>query len=127
MSALGAAEVIDYRGVDFATVVCDVDVVLETVGGDNTARSLRVLRPGGVLVYLPGRPDPALYEEAAALGVRLVVMSVEPDYRSLDQLTELIDAGALRPYVSHTLPLAEAGKAHLLFADGVQGKVVLVP
>jgi NADPH:quinone reductase-like Zn-dependent oxidoreductase len=124
---LGADEVIDHRGVDFTTVVRDVDVVLESVGGDNTARSLRVLRPGGVLVYLPGRPDPELHEQAAALGVRLVVMSVEPDYRSLEQLAELIDAGAVRPYVSHTLPLAEAGKAHLLFADGVQGKVVLVP
>ena len=34
VAALGADEVIDYRTTPFETVVRDVDVVLDTVGGD---------------------------------------------------------------------------------------------
>ncbi len=122
---LGADAVVDYRAEDFTARIPAVDVVIETIGVENARRSLRVLRPGGVLVYLPGRPDQALAEQAEQLGVRLTVMSVEPDHYGLERLAELIDSGAVRPYVDHTFPLAEAGKAHALFADGVRGKVVL--
>ena len=37
--ALGADEVIDYRTTPFETVVRDVDVVFDTVGGDTRDRS----------------------------------------------------------------------------------------
>lgn len=43
---LGADEVIDYRETDFTEAVKDVDVVLDTLGGETSVRSLRVLRPG---------------------------------------------------------------------------------
>ncbi|MFF5945799.1 NADP-dependent oxidoreductase, partial [Streptomyces althioticus] len=46
---LGADEVIDHTAVDFAEAVRDIDVVLDTVGGDTVERSLDVLRPGGHL------------------------------------------------------------------------------
>src|SRR5260370_39995635 len=44
LRALGADEVIDYRTTDFAEAVGDIDVVLDTLGGDKCSRSLRVLR-----------------------------------------------------------------------------------
>jgi NADPH:quinone reductase-like Zn-dependent oxidoreductase len=44
---LGADEVIDYKAQDFAAVARNMDVVLESVGGDYADRSLRTLRPGG--------------------------------------------------------------------------------
>jgi NADPH:quinone reductase-like Zn-dependent oxidoreductase len=47
LRTLGADEVIDYRTTDFAEAVGDIDVVLDTLGGDNCSRSLRVLRRGG--------------------------------------------------------------------------------
>jgi NADPH:quinone reductase-like Zn-dependent oxidoreductase len=122
---LGADEVIDHRAVDFTSEVKEIDVVLETVGSDNARRSLHVLRPGGVLVYLPGRPDQSLYAEAAALGVQVVVMSVEPDHHGLTRLAELIDAGVVRPHVSHAVPLEQVARAHELVAAAVPGKVVL--
>jgi len=46
---LGADEMIDYRTTDFAEAVSDVDVVLDSITGDYSARSLRTLRPGGIL------------------------------------------------------------------------------
>ena len=39
VTALGADEVIDYQSTPFETVVRDVDVVLDTVGGDTRNRS----------------------------------------------------------------------------------------
>src|SRR4051794_37194527 len=47
---LGADVVIDYRSQDFETLVHDYDVVLDSQGGDTLARSLRVLRPGGIAI-----------------------------------------------------------------------------
>ena len=47
---LGAHEVIDYRNTRFEKTVHDVDVVLDTIGGDTQQRSWQVLRKGGILV-----------------------------------------------------------------------------
>src|SRR5882724_4403224 len=48
--ALGADKVIDYQATRFEDVICDVDVVLDGVGGDTLERSWKVLKPGGKLV-----------------------------------------------------------------------------
>jgi NADPH:quinone reductase-like Zn-dependent oxidoreductase len=51
---------------------------------------------------------------------------VEPDRAGLEAIAELAAAGALRPHVSHTFPLAEAARAHELGETGrTQGKLVL--
>src|SRR5699024_9502756 len=44
---LGADIVIDYRNQDFEKQLSDVDLVLDTQGGDTLMKSLRVLRRGG--------------------------------------------------------------------------------
>jgi NADPH:quinone reductase-like Zn-dependent oxidoreductase len=64
----GADEIIDYRAVDFAEAVRDVDVVIESIGGDYAERSLRTLRPGGLLVTLVERTNGALALLAKAAG-----------------------------------------------------------
>lgn len=53
----GADEVIDYTAVDFTEAVRDIDVVLDTIGGDTVERSLEVLRPGGHLVTAVAEDD----------------------------------------------------------------------
>jgi len=50
VKTLGAEEVVDYRTTRFEDSVSDVDVVIDTVGGDTQERSLRVPKPGGILV-----------------------------------------------------------------------------
>ena len=64
--SLGADELIDYHAADFAEVVTDADVVVDTVSGDYPARSLRTMRPGGVLICL--LPFPAEVAAEAARG-----------------------------------------------------------
>lgn len=121
---LGADEVIDYHTTDFTDAVKDADVVLDSTA--QGARSLRALRPGGVLVSILEHGDTELAATVAAAGRRFAGISVEPDYASLEAIAALVDAGRIRPHVEQTFPLAAAGKAHELIESGrVEGKVVL--
>ncbi len=122
---LGADELIDYHATDFAAAVSGADVVLDTVGGDYPARSLRTLRPGGVLIsLLPFGPE--VRTEAARLGVRAEVMLVEADHAGMSAIAALVTEGKLRPVIAGTFPLADAAKAHALGdTRHVAGKLVL--
>ncbi|MFI9843485.1 NADP-dependent oxidoreductase [Nonomuraea sp. NPDC051941] len=127
LRGLGADELVDYRSEDFAEVVRDVDVVLETIGGDYGPRSLRTLRKGGTIVSLVLRElDPDLHRQAAELGIRSEAMLVEPDHAAMRALAALVEAGRLRAEIAAALPLAEAAKAHELGeTNRVTGKIVL--
>jgi NADPH:quinone reductase-like Zn-dependent oxidoreductase len=58
--------------------VSDVDVVLDTVGGETQERSYAVLKPGGVLVSSAARPN---QNSAARHGVDAVFFLVKVDTR----------------------------------------------
>ncbi|AUG78581.1 NADPH:quinone reductase [Kitasatospora sp. MMS16-BH015] len=122
LRGLGADELIDYRTTDFASAVSDLDVVLDTIGGDYGARSLPLIKDGGALVNFTGpddlRPGPR--------GIRSSFMLVEPDRRALLAVDALVREGRLRPTVVDTFPLAEAAKAHEVSESGrTTGKLVL--
>ncbi|MDQ1034413.1 NADPH:quinone reductase-like Zn-dependent oxidoreductase [Streptomyces sp. V3I8] len=126
LRGLGADELVDYRETDFAEAVRDVDVVLDTVGGDYRSRSLRTLRPGGLLVSLSVSGSPELAKEARGLGVRAVEMLVEADQAGMGAVAALVAAGRLRATVAEVFPLAEAAKAHAAGDTGrTVGKLVL--
>jgi NADPH:quinone reductase-like Zn-dependent oxidoreductase len=123
---LGADEALDYGAVDFAEAARGVDVVFDVVGHGTGERSLRALRPGGLLVTAVDHGSRELAERARAEGRRFAGVAVEPDHTALERLAELVDAGRLRPHVSRTFPLAEAARAHELVEGGrTQGKIVL--
>jgi NADPH:quinone reductase-like Zn-dependent oxidoreductase len=112
---LGADETIDYTSVRFEEKVRDVDVVLDTVGGETLERSWKVLRPGGVLVTVAGS---APAEKAAAFGVRALFFIVTPSRAQLIELGRIIEAGQLRPVVEAIVPLERAREA---FERGLKG------
>ena len=113
--SLGADEVIDYRQTRFEHVVHDVDVALDTIGGETRERSWQVLTPNGILVSLTG---PIKESEAAAHDRRGLFFIVEPNQEQLCEIAALIDSSAIRPVVSETVPLARAREA---FERGVAG------
>ena len=84
--SLGAEEVIDYQATPFETVVHDLDVVLDTVGGDVQDRSLPVLRPGGLFVTIAGQPP---QEEAQKRGVRAAGVGPADPARAGELLREI--------------------------------------
>ncbi|MFF9275836.1 NADP-dependent oxidoreductase [Streptomyces griseosporeus] len=126
LRSIGADETIDYRETDFAEAVKDVDVVLDTLGEETSVRSLRVLRPGGIVVSILPVGSDEFYQEAERLGVRAVRMLVDASHSGLRQIAELVEAGKLRAEIAGTFPLAEAAEAHRLGDTGrTTGKLVL--
>jgi NADPH:quinone reductase-like Zn-dependent oxidoreductase len=125
VQSLGVDEIVDYRRVDFSTTVHDIDVVFETVGGDYGERSLKTLRPGGLLVTIVDRLNERLAAKAKDAGLRFAGVSVEPDHVGLEQLTRLVEDGKLRIHVERTFPLEQAGDAQKFLATSPKGKVVL--
>lgn len=121
---LGVDEAIDYNAVPFETVVGNVDLVLDTVGGDTQARSWGVLKPGGMLVSIVQPPSE---ETAVAHSVRQAfVTSVPPASEALRTLASLVESGHIKPVVFSVLSLADIQQAHAL-GEGrhVRGKIVL--
>ncbi|MFL9654313.1 NADP-dependent oxidoreductase [Streptomyces sp. PB17] len=127
LRSIGADETVDYRETDFAETVKDVDVVLDTIGGDTSLRSLRVLRPGGVVVSILPVGSDEFYEEADRLGVRAVRMLVDADRAGMEEIARLVESGKLRATIAETFPLTEAARAHAVGETGrTTGKLVLV-
>ncbi len=126
---LGAEETIDYTTTRFEDVVKDVDVVIDLVGDahDQTStRSLKVLRPDGLLVAVPAGVSPDLAAAAEAAGVRVTGYLVEPDGAALTTIAGLIDDGEVTVEVEETFPLEQVAAAHAhLEAGRTRGKVVL--
>ncbi len=120
---IGVDQAIDYTTIPLETVVHNVDVVFDTVGGEARERSLRVIKQGGTLVTIVlGRPS----TEQAESGVNLQGMLVQPNAAQLTQIAQLIDAGKVQITVDTVLPLANARKAHELSeTHRTRGKIVL--
>jgi NADPH:quinone reductase-like Zn-dependent oxidoreductase len=123
LKQLGADVPVDYTKQKFEEVAKDVDVVLDTVGGDTLARSYAVVKKGGFVATLVDRLDKSQLEQH---GIRGESIGVKPDAQELAQLAELIDAKKIRPLISQVFPLSEAPKAHEQAATGhTRGKIVL--
>lgn len=121
---LGADAVIDYRSDRFEDAARDVDLVIDTVGGETQARSYAVLRRGGTLVSSVSQPDPG---EAARHGVSGRYLLVEVTRVRLVTIAGWIDGGRLSVEVGEVLPLADARVAHRMLegASHRPGKIVL--
>ncbi|MFF5899983.1 NADP-dependent oxidoreductase [Streptomyces argenteolus] len=145
---LGADEVIDYRTQDFETLLDGYDVVLDSLGGENLTRSLRILRPGGTAISVAGPPDPAFARElganpflrlamtalsfrtrrqAKSLGVTYAFLFMKADGDQLRRLTTLVDTGEIRPVVDRVFPFEETLQAmeHVEKGRAKAGKVVV--
>lgn len=124
LKELRVEEAIDYTQTPFETVVHDVDVVLDTIGGDVQQRSYATLKRGGMLV---STIQPPSEETAQAHGVRVgMVATAPPVGPTLTEVAGLVASGTIKPVVSTILPLSEIRKAHeLIEAEHTRGKIVL--
>ena len=120
---LGADEVIDYRNQDFTKILKDIDVVLDTVGGQTQLDSLKVLREGGYIISII---NPVNEEEAHKYNVRIGYIFVKSNGDTLSKLAQLIDSGKIKPVVGKIFSLDEIKQAHELSQSGrAVGKIVI--
>jgi alcohol dehydrogenase len=144
---LGADVAIDYKTQDFEAVLRDQDVVLNSQDGKTLDKSLRVLKRGGKLISISGPPDPAFGQAIGAPGfVRLVLRLLSSSVRrkasklgvgysflfmkasasQLNEITHLIEAGAIRPVIDKVFPFDSTNEAMAYVESGrAKGKVVI--
>jgi NADPH:quinone reductase-like Zn-dependent oxidoreductase len=120
---LGAQGVVDYHTKRIEDAAQDMDVVLDTVGGESMTHLWPLLKPGGILVTLV---SPIPEDLPTTHGVRAVRIITRPDGSELAAIGKLIDEGHVHPAVTTVLPLTEARKAQEM-SEGhhVSGKIVL--
>jgi NADPH:quinone reductase-like Zn-dependent oxidoreductase len=126
---LGASEVIDYTVTRFEDVVQGVDTVIDLIGNvhdDTGTRSLKVLRPGGLIVNVPTGSWPGFGADAAAAGMRATHFKLAPDGRALEGIATLLDSGDIRVNVDKVFELDRIADAHRALEEGhTRGKIVL--
>lgn len=134
--ALGADVLIDYTRDDFAAVCRaetgkrGVDAVIEHVGGDVFAASIRAVRNGGRIVTCGATAGFAPAIDLRHVFFRQLEILGSTMGSKADLLAVLghIAAGRLQPVVDRVLPLARAGEGHAaLERREVFGKAVLEP
>jgi NADPH:quinone reductase-like Zn-dependent oxidoreductase len=122
VQSLGAEQVIDYNAAPFETAIKDLDAVIDTVGGDLPERSLKVIRPGGVLVSAAARLSP---EMGQARNIRTPGLG-RAGSEKLAQINQLLESKQVLPVVGATFPLSEAKLAQELSQTGHgRGRIIL--
>ena len=125
LRGLGVDEIIDYTTTCFDDVVRDVDVVLDTIGGDTFLRSIDVLRDGGTMVSIAFFDDPPS-ERIERKHLQVRQLSMRPDRTRLETLVSMTSKGALRPVIGHRSSLTEAADAiHRSMNGHNQGNIVV--
>jgi NADPH:quinone reductase len=129
MLALGAASCIDYLSEDVAvraTALAEgsVDAIADLVGGRLLSSALGALRHAGHMAAIAA-PELDLAPVIDA-NITFHGVTVEDDGQRTRELASLLAEGALRPVVSHVLPLPEAAEAHRIQeGQHAGGKIVL--
>jgi NADPH:quinone reductase-like Zn-dependent oxidoreductase len=145
--SLGADIVIDYRAQRFEDFVSGQDLVFDTQAGDIQHRSFAVLKRGGVLVSIAGKPDGRLVREfglnpllgvlldflsrktlrlAKRHGVRYEYLFMHPSGEQLAQIGRLLEEGSVRTIIDKVFPLEQVREALAYSEAGhATGKVVV--
>ncbi len=124
LRSLGVDQAINYVTTPFESVAHDVDVVLDTIGGETQQRSWSTLKYDGTLISTVQAPSE---EMAAKHGVCIAMVFTSPPIaQTLAEIARMADAGQIKPIVSEVLPLKDTQRAHqLVEGHHTYGKIVL--
>jgi NADPH:quinone reductase-like Zn-dependent oxidoreductase len=147
VKSLGADVVIDYKTQDFEKILSGYDLILHSQDTRTLEKSLRVLKPGGLLISISGPPDPEFAKElklnlflklvmrvlshgvrkkAKSLGVHFSFLFMRAEGQQLSEIASLIESGVIRPIVDRSFPFEKTGDALAYVETGrAKGKVVI--
>ncbi|MGL1904228.1 MAG: NADP-dependent oxidoreductase [Fibrobacterales bacterium] len=141
VSELGADRVIDYKTEDYKTIVNDVDIVFDTLGGDYTLEAYDVVREGGKVVSVIGPLDEdtaamfgmadytlptELAQKASEKNASYKFIFMHPNGLHLNELKSLIENDKIKPVIDTVYPFSESIKAFEHLASGrAKGKIVI--
>ncbi|MBC5772856.1 NADP-dependent oxidoreductase [Pontibacter sp. KCTC 32443] len=123
---MGADEQIDYNEYKVEDVVMDVDLVLDSLGEENTRRSLNCLKDGGKIISILGGAKEAVQEEAKKRNIEARSYLVHSSGEDQAKIADLLSQGRLTAHVSHVYDFEDMAKAHeQVETHKTRGKVVV--
>lgn len=145
---LGADLVIDYKKEDFETKLKDYDLVIHSNRDPKILdKSLRILKSGGQLISLVGPPTPEFATEiglpwylklvtkllssstkkkASKLNATFKFLFMRAEGSQLQQITELIESGEIKPVIDKVFPFEQTNDAMAYVESGrTKGKAVI--
>ncbi|MFD2513500.1 NADP-dependent oxidoreductase [Pontibacter locisalis] len=123
---MGADEQIDYHAYNPAEVVMDADIVLDSLGEENTRNSLKALKNGGKIISILGGAKEGVQEEAKKRNIEAKNYLVHSSGEDQSQIAELMRDGHIRPHVSHVYEFEDMAEAHKqIETRKTNGKVVV--
>jgi len=147
VKALRADRVIDYKTEDYKKIAKDLDVVYDTLGGQYTLDAFDLVKPKGHITSIAGGIDG---ETVKALGLPKIIQWIlffkgrkirklakqkgvhynyvlmDPNREQLEQLTDLIQQGTIKPVLDKVYDLADGVEALVHQQSGrAKGKIVI--
>ncbi len=119
--SLGADHVIDYTKEDFTRSGKSWDLVADTIGNKSVADLRRALAPDGKASVIGFSTLGKLIGTGLFGGKNVKRLATLGSTKDLDALTELIEAGKLKPSIERTYPLAELPAAMRSSRPGMSG------
>lgn len=145
--ALGADRFIDYKTEDYSQTLSQVDYVLDTLGGTETEKQMRIMKKGGHLVSLRAMPNGAFAKRmnlpkwkqillglagrkfdkmAEKYGVHYDFIFVESNGQQLQKVADLFSQLQIKPSIDTVFDFEDVNKALDKVANGrSSGKTVL--
>jgi NADPH:quinone reductase-like Zn-dependent oxidoreductase len=128
--SLGADHVVDYTKEDFTRSGQRYDLILDNIASHSFSDLRRALTSQGVILPNSGHGGTGYVLKAFALAPFMrqqgSMFVAQPNSANMDALTELIEAGKVKPVVDRTYPLRDASQAlSYLEEEHARGKVVL--
>ena len=147
VKGLGADKVIDYTSQNYLDEGAVFDVVYDTLGGDHTLNSFKVLKEGGRVVSIAGTIDSITAEQfglnkfirmilafqgrkvfktASKMNAKYRFLYMSPNGEQLKKLAKLYESGVIKPVLDKTYKFSESIQALEYLSKGhAKGKVVV--
>jgi len=144
---LGADKVIDYTSENYLDEGAVFDVVYDTLGGNYTLDSFKVLKDGGRVVSIKGTVDNItaqqlglnkfiqmilafqgrkVFKTASKMNAMYRFLLMSPNGDQLKKIAKMYESGAIKPIIDKTFKFAEAIQALEYLSKGrAKGKVIV--
>lgn len=147
VTSLGADQVINYKKENFEAILKNYDAVFDTLGGKTLEKSFKIIKNGGNIVSVSGRPNARFAKEYGSGLWKTLLFSVasrkltalekkhhaqysflfmKPSGDQLRIIADLIESGSIKPVIDRTFSFEEAEKAMKYAESGrAKGKIIV--